>query len=291
MLDINTIDYDFCINTSIENNMKEVLQFAEDNGYFWNNAKTLPTDFKFQPYIIIHFYPKEKVITHGYNKDKKEHKLSDFQSEFNEELIKGLREGKIALRNDGNLEDLRKVLKYAFPKDNWIIGGVPSFYKLSEIDGYWEGLDKKPHLIIHSVNDFLKTNKTIMENKTFKITRQQLEEIHNIACNDWKIRIVDITDSVLGKFKNEGVLNYDIVKKMFKAATQKQLPTLQRIFPDYQEQEFIPKGELAWVRSNDLMEWCVRFSDGKGCFYKDQKKEGDVSSWKQVRKFNDNPLI
>ena len=291
MLDINTIDYDFCIDTSIENNMKEVLQFAEDNYYKWIDTKNLPTNFDINTGDIIFFYPKEKVITHGYiNNIKKEHKLSDFQSEFNEELIKELREGKIVLRNDGNPEDLKKVLKYAFPEDQCKGGGHLSFYTSSPYGNFWKGWTYKPNLIICSLNNFLKTNKT-MENRTFEVTRAQLKKIHDIACYDWKNKISKLTTETIDTFSEKGVLTYQQVKEMFDAANTDQTKVLKEIFPNYQEQEFIPNGELAWVRDGNYDEWYVRFSDGKGGFYQYQQKKGFAIKWRQVRKFSDNPLI
>ena len=44
---------------------------------------------------------------------------------MNEKLIKQLIEGTIALKNDGTLEELNKVLKYAFPLD---IGNIRHIY-------------------------------------------------------------------------------------------------------------------------------------------------------------------
>ena len=44
---------------------------------------------------------------------------------MNEKLIKQLREGTIALKNDGTLDELNKVLIYAFPLD---IGNTTGLY-------------------------------------------------------------------------------------------------------------------------------------------------------------------
>ena len=42
-------------------------------------------------------------------------------NKMNEKLIKQLREGTIALKYDGTLDELKKVLKYAFPLDNSLL--------------------------------------------------------------------------------------------------------------------------------------------------------------------------
>jgi len=47
---------------------------------------------------------------------------------MNEKLIKELREGKVAVRNDNCLDKLRKILKTAFPHDKTLITGVADYY-------------------------------------------------------------------------------------------------------------------------------------------------------------------
>ena len=69
--------------------------------------------------------------------------------------------------------------------------------------------------------------------KEFKITRNQLQEIYNIACTAWKSRINKLTIDTLGAFENEGVLSETTVKEMFTAADSSQKEVLTRIFPDY----------------------------------------------------------
>ena len=47
---------------------------------------------------------------------------------MNEKLIKKLREGIIALKNDGTLDELNKVLKYAFPNEPSESKGIANYY-------------------------------------------------------------------------------------------------------------------------------------------------------------------
>jgi len=68
---------------------------------------------------------------------------------------------------------------------------------------------------------------------SFPITRAQFQDIYNIACSDWKARIIKITKSTLGDFKNEGTLDRAIVKEMFEASNEVQKKVLLGIFPDY----------------------------------------------------------
>lgn len=75
---------------------------------------------------------------------------------MNEKLIKQLREGTIALKNDGTLEELREVLKYAFPNDKCkIIGDCKYYLKLDYGVNIWAGNDRID-LPSHSVKDFIK---------------------------------------------------------------------------------------------------------------------------------------
>jgi hypothetical protein len=59
------------------------------------------------------------------------------------------------------------------------------------------------------------------------IKRKELQKIHDIACDGWKQRIANIAkDQPFGDIK----LSQAKVDKMFKAATPKQLPVLEKIF-------------------------------------------------------------
>jgi hypothetical protein len=73
---------------------------------------------------------------------------------MNEKLIKQLQEGKIAVHNDGTLEELREVLKYAFPKDGWYVHGATKYY-ISSGGTQWIATDEA-NLPLCSVKEFLK---------------------------------------------------------------------------------------------------------------------------------------
>lgn len=69
------------------------------------------------------------------------------------------------------------------------------------------------------------TNKK--EDKMVTIKREQLQEIHTIACSDWKMKIREIAkDQPFGDIE----LAEKTVDTMFKAATATQLPVLENIF-------------------------------------------------------------
>ena len=74
---------------------------------------------------------------------------------MNEKLIKQLREGTIALKNDGALEDLKKVLWYAFPEDTTNSEGTFKYYYKRPYYNEWRCSDII-NSSTHSVKEFLK---------------------------------------------------------------------------------------------------------------------------------------
>jgi hypothetical protein len=70
------------------------------------------------------------------------------------------------------------------------------------------------------------TSKT--EENMVKIKREQLLEIHNIACPTWKRTIEQL--AIKSLFGTEIELTQAQVDEMFKAATSTQVPTLEKIF-------------------------------------------------------------
>jgi hypothetical protein len=95
---------------------------------------------------------------------------------MNNHLIKQLQEGKIAVHNDGTLEELREVLKYAFPKDGWYNGATK--YYISSGGTQWIATDKTD-LPSYSVKKFLKEE--TMEKKIigYKLTKPEYEKAAN----------------------------------------------------------------------------------------------------------------
>ena len=97
---------------------------------------------------------------------------------MNEKLIKQLREGTIALKNDGTLDELKKVLRYAFPNDASESKGLTNYYFVSEDKNYWSFNDTTD-LPTHSVKEFLKPENEypkVMKVSMFPIkTKEQFE--------------------------------------------------------------------------------------------------------------------
>ena len=97
---------------------------------------------------------------------------------MNEKLIKQLREGTIAIGNYSTLEEIRKVLRYAFPLDNRITNGLHLKYIASNDKNFWVGVDTV-YLPTHSVKEFLKPESEypkVMKVSMFPIkTKEQFE--------------------------------------------------------------------------------------------------------------------
>lgn len=72
--------------------------------------------------------------------------------------IEDLRNGKCAVRNDGTLEELKKVLSLAFSSDTHTLEGLYRYYySYSKFKDYWSGDCESQGLPSQSVKDFLNT--------------------------------------------------------------------------------------------------------------------------------------
>ena len=74
---------------------------------------------------------------------------------MNEKLIKQLIEGTIALKNDGTLEELEKVLQYAFPNDLYSSGQYHYYQAYGFHNRQWYP-EVETNLPSYSVKEFLK---------------------------------------------------------------------------------------------------------------------------------------
>jgi hypothetical protein len=72
---------------------------------------------------------------------------------MNKKLIKQLRDGKIAVKNDGTNEQLQRVLKDAFPNDDIRSMFVWDYYFKSDNEVEFWG-DSSTNLPTYSVKDF-----------------------------------------------------------------------------------------------------------------------------------------
>ena len=95
---------------------------------------------------------------------------------MNEKLIKQLREGTIAIGNYSTLEEIRKVLRYAFPLDNRITNGLNLKYIASNDKDFWVGVDTV-YLPTHSVKEFLKPESEYP--KVMKVSNNPIETLED----------------------------------------------------------------------------------------------------------------
>ena len=90
---------------------------------------------------------------------------------MNEKLIKQLREGTIAVKNNGTLDELNKVLIYAFPYERSMSQGSAKYYFTAVNKDYWT-LNDETDLPSHSVKEFLKPENEYP--KVMKVSNQPI---------------------------------------------------------------------------------------------------------------------
>lgn len=124
---------------------------------------------------------------------------------MNKKLIKKLKKGTIAVVNDGTLEELREVLKCAFPNDNTKSSGECKYYfKPNYSENYWATNDKT-NLLTYSVKEFLTEEKQIMS--TIVNINQDTSEINIMPKEGYEI---DVENSDL---KNGKIVVKEVEKK------------------------------------------------------------------------------
>ena len=78
--------------------------------------------------------------------------------------------------------------------------------------------------------------KTQPMTKTYQVKKAELEQIHHVACGDWKTRIAELT--LRNPFGELVELTQTEVDEMFDAATSSQLPVLYKIFGEREKIDF-----------------------------------------------------
>ena len=96
---------------------------------------------------------------------------------MNEKLIKQLREGTVAVKNDCTIDELNKVLKYAFPNDYTKSNGNRKYYFKHYDANIWMW-GEKTDLPTHSVKEFLKPLKLTMEQIAEKFNAEKIEIVN-----------------------------------------------------------------------------------------------------------------
>ena len=123
---------------------------------------------------------------------------------MNEKLIKQLREGTIALKNDGTIDELNKVLKYAFPNEPSESKGIRKYYFATSNKYYWT-LTDTTNLPSHSVKEFLKPVNEYP--KVMKVSNNPIETLEDFKYANTRVVFIE----KCGKFISW--LNEDTIEK------------------------------------------------------------------------------
>lgn len=149
--------------------------------------------------------------------------------------IQDLADGKCAVKNDGTLEELKKVLKLAFPLDPDIISGLNTYYfKHAWSSTQWSA-SVNTNLPTQSVKEFLKQKTENMRT----ITHDQASQIIDIACSSWKEKLAFLWAKNI-VLKKDIEISEDFYKEMRKACTLPQNELFDEIFgKDYKEGDWV----------------------------------------------------
>lgn len=115
-----------------------------------------------------------------------------------------------------------------------------------------------------------------MNTKKYKVTRQQIKQIYDIACPQWQSHIEELMGISFEPFNNEGELSHIIVTRMFEEATSPQKNVLKEIFPEYDKNVYPLCTPM--MCSNDGIDWYLRYKcTNKTVYMNGHKEEGNIS--------------
>lgn len=151
-------------------------------------------------------------------------------------------------------KDNRKILEKW--RTSGGLGGANDGYCLSQghfdqefgidnVKGFWTKEKPNSDSTEITTEQFIKyiLKKEQVMGSTFKVTRSQLQRIYDIACPTWRLRIKKLAENAISVFSDECVITFEQVKGMMDACTEEQLPTLQDIFPSYNEDKNVEINE------------------------------------------------
>ncbi len=119
-----------------------------------------------------------------------------------------------------------------------------------------------------------------MNEETITINRQQYKELYQIACGSWKQRmLVDYNMSLVDEIQVPKTVIDQAITEASKEVAIK-IQEILKLFPK--------EGTLVLVFYEP--EWYLRFADGKGGFYCDQKQSGKTLHNYQTVPFDLNNL-
>lgn len=201
-------------------------------------------------------------------------------------LIQQLSTGKVALHNTGSFEDLRMVLKVAFPQDHYSnfeeSGRHRSSYFVQQktIPDHWIN-ENNTTLPSYPTSAFIKELNGSEKMRT--ITHGQAQLIIDIACSTWKETLYQKWGKDI-VFKKDINITEEYYQGMRKACTPEQNTLFDTIFG--KDVNHLPKGTPCFVRSDSSFLWKLSYADGNGNFYFNGKKSGTTTTWPCVHEYS-----
>lgn len=256
-----------------------------------NTTKPDITSVEFDSHIDGHSCLGSAKEGYGYNLDTAHLELIEPQVYSLEDL----KEGRVAMINDSSINDLRKVLAYAFPNDksSHNMAGVNKFYARckNEVE-LWHGC-KTIGLPKQSVKEFIKQIDMKEEKKDerfpFELSLSDAMKITAIACSEWKTKL---SEKWGGQILRKGFVSVgeSFYKEMRQECNNQQHEVFDKIFGKDEIECPYEDGELIFVRDSPDREWLLRYSNGEysptgaTMAYNDQTKSGSTTRWRESAK-------
>lgn len=150
--------------------------------------------------------------------------------ELNKYLIQQLKEGKIAVKNTGNVQLLRQILKEAFPTDAWSITGGNNYYQANPSNNRIWTARPQTDLPYVKTQEFFQTSKNKEMNRfPFSLDPKGQQKIIGCACSTWQFKLAKLWGSafMLGQTVN---ITEEFYKEMRGACTSAQHVVLDEVF-------------------------------------------------------------
>lgn len=154
-------------------------------------------------------------------------------------LIEQLRSGQIALISNGKFDDMRLILKTAFPRTEGANGAFKYYSIHKTIVGNFQGSDIHPNITAIEAKNFLeemKQPRPVESLPARKITSTQAKSIIDAACSAWKKTLAD--KWAIGiVLDNKIEIEETFYQEMRKACTREQNTLFDIIFDDKPQYE------------------------------------------------------
>jgi hypothetical protein len=144
------------------------------------------------------------------------------------------------------------------------------------------------------INQFTNKKPVMKKEKRFpfELNEKDYKKIIKAACVGWREKLVakwGVFIAIDGYTK----VTEDFYKEMREACTPEQHILFDEIFGKDEPKWTLADakdGEPVWVKIGDANAWQLRYANGKGEVYFDQKKFGDTSTWSCAMPFDPNNL-